>query len=199
MLAEVIVGKRLTHGEGQDGLAVELRGVEVVLDETELLAEFAVELRVEVVEREGELLIHLRLILLFGLDAVVVLMLDHPLDQLHGGVVLAAVAFALGFHHHLRDLEGRGAQVDLQQVVEAVRLEADRLGVVAQRRDDQRGQPLVVLQGEGSIVVGHCADGGMLEHHGDIGEGLAADRVAHDARGGRDVLGAKGGKTGYTL
>ena len=110
MLAVVLVGDRLADGDRQDRFPVELRGIQIVLDELEFLQELILlEIGVEVVQRHAELLVHLALVLVLRLDAVVVLMLYDFLDQFHGGVVLAGVSLLGRPHLYLRDLEGGGA------------------------------------------------------------------------------------------
>ena len=110
MFAVVLVGDRLTDGDRQDRFPVELRGIQIVLDELEFLQELILlEIGVEVVQRHAELLVHLALVLVLRLDAVVVLMLYDFLDQFHGGIVLAGVSLLGRPHLYLRDLEGGGA------------------------------------------------------------------------------------------
>ena len=72
----------LTDGDRQDRFPVELRGIQIVLDELEFLQELILlEIGVEVVQRHAELLVHLALVLVLRLDAVVVLMLYDFLDR----------------------------------------------------------------------------------------------------------------------
>ena len=60
MFAVVLVGDRLTDGDRQDRFPVELRGIQIVLDELEFLQELILlEIGVEVVQRHAELLVHL--------------------------------------------------------------------------------------------------------------------------------------------
>ena len=123
MFAVVLVGDRLTDGDRQDRFPVELRGIQIVLDELEFLQELILlEIGVEVVQRHAELLVHLALVLVLRLDAVVVLMLYDFLDQFHGGVVLAGIFLALRLDDYFGNLERGRPEEHVEGVVLLPRL-----------------------------------------------------------------------------
>ena len=123
MFAVVLVGDRLTDGDRQDRFPVELRGIQIVLDELEFLQELILlEIGVEVVQRHAELLVHLALVLVLRLDAVVVLMLYDFLDQFHGGVVLAGIFLTFRLDDYLGNLERGRPEEHVEGVVLLPRL-----------------------------------------------------------------------------
>ena len=169
LLAVIFIDDGFADREGKDRFPVEFRRVEVVLDEVELAREVVLlEIGTEIVEREGELLVHLYLILVFRLDTVLVFMLDDFFDEFHGRIVPPAVAFASGLDHDLADFDGSRGEEDFQPFV-LPRFQGNGFLVIAQRGDDHLADALRVLQRELSEVVGHRADSGVLENHGNVG------------------------------
>ena len=189
LTAVVDVGDLLTQGEREDGAAVELGGVEVVLQELESLEHLALlQSGVELIEREGHLFVALRAVVVQLRNAVAVLAGHDALHQLHGGVVLAGIAFAFGADNDLGELDGGGCEADAEVGRGVPGGEGDGLGVIAHVRDLEACQPAIVLQLKVAIHVGDSTDGGSLENERDEGQGFASDGVDHHASNGSSVL-----------
>ena len=167
----------LAQRDRQHRGVLELGGVHVFLEEREAAPEAAaVEVHVEVVQRQDQLVIVGGLVVLQGPDVVLVLVGDDVPDEFHGGVVAAPVAAVpsfLGRDHGALQAVGVRFHFDLQAVGRPARLHRDVLRLIAEHLETHGGVVAVVLQGEGALGVGHRADARPQEDHGHVGHGFA--------------------------
>lgn len=174
----------LVDGEVEDVGAVELGLIDIFLHEGEMLPEEVLLIvGVELVEAHVELLEFLAAEMGLRHDAVLLLVCDDLLGQLHGGVALAAVAVfgALGGDFHLLEGAGRGFEGDADVLCAALG-HGHREGLVAHHAELHEGVGEADGEVEAAVDVGHRAQLGV--RHEDLHEGhrLARDVVGHRAR-----------------
>ena len=120
----ILVRDRFTNGEGQDGFTVKFGCIQIVLDEFEFLHELVfLEVRVEIVQGEGELFVNFRLVFVFRLDTVVVLMFNHFFDQFDCRIVFTGIFFFLWFYYDLGYFKSSRTERNHQSIVLLSRFE----------------------------------------------------------------------------
>ena len=192
VLAVALFGQCLAHGDTEDGRGVELGFVDVFLKEVQLAPDaLAFEVGVEVVQRHGEALVDLAVVLVHMLQAVLLLVGDDLLHQFHGRVVFAAVSAAAFLGGDFHSLEGLAARHHLHShaLLRLALHGLEGLRLVAHHAELQLGQSLGVADAETAVHVGLGADGGPFEHNLHKGYRLVGFGVAHTSlHGGSSLL-----------
>ena len=177
----------LVDGEVEDFGIVELGAVDVFLYKGKMFPEqMLFEIGVELVEAHVQFLEHTAAEVFVGHDVVFLLAVDDVTHQIDGGVVAAAVAFAIAFLggdvHRLQSLHFR-----LHAHLEAARrmaFERDRLGAVAHHAEVQQGIDSCDTEIEMPVDVRHRAAFGVGDGNLHKGQRLARGAVNHSAGNG---------------
>ena len=125
---------------------------------------------------------------------VLLLVGDDVPDEFYGRVVAAPVAavppFLRGDHGALQAV-GVGFQLHLQALGDLPRRHRDILRLVAEHLEAHGGIVAVVVQGEGTLLVGHRADARPEEDHGNVGHRFSGLGVGDGAADAGERLGGQ--------
>ena len=158
ILAVNVLRHGLIDTDGKSQFVIIRRCLHLVEEILALLEELALQLfRLQVVERQGNLLI--LVILIEGIVGQVCLLLggDDAAHQFHGGVVLALILAPVGLHHHLTEFVAVVLHLDLQVI--GVGIHLHRLCLVAQCAHRQHPSRMLV---DGKLTLAVARYGNLV-------------------------------------
>ena len=181
VLAPELLGHHLVDGQREHHLVGVLAGVYLLAQPGVALEDALLErLRLQVVQAEAYLLVVLVAVVVVALQVGLLLVGDHLAHQLHGGVVLAAVArFLLRLDGHLAECAVVGGQAD-GHLRRGLRTHVDHLLAIAHRADGQ-SPAVVTVDAEAALTVGDGRHAVSFVLDGGVGHGAAVAGVEHHA------------------